>query len=99
VIVGSGPQSTNCIPIPERENSTTADEVTCQGKVIISHYLVDEWAISGRYLSMHLELKIKITFTVSGWVVGHRNQSDALCELRMHFECFDGLGGLASILG
>jgi hypothetical protein len=55
VIVGSGPQSTNCIPIPEKENSTTADQLPCQGKVIISHYLVgNEWAI-------HLELKIKIT--------------------------------------
>jgi hypothetical protein len=40
VIARSGPQSTNCIPIPKRENNTTADQLTCQGKVIISYHLV-----------------------------------------------------------
>jgi hypothetical protein len=46
-VIAGGPQSTNCIPIPKRENNTTADQLTYQGKVVISHYLVgDEWVIS-----------------------------------------------------
>jgi hypothetical protein len=45
--MGKGKGYVSSYTIPKRENSTTADQLICQGKVIISHYLVgNEWAIS-----------------------------------------------------
>ena len=47
-----------------------------------------------QYLQVHLHVP-----TVSGRVVGHLNQCNTLCELRVYFECFDGLGEWSDILG